>query len=60
MARLTEHEKAEFRRLAQAPPLRQPPPVVIAFDRYLAALSKLTRHAPPAVKGIPKGEHWKL
>jgi hypothetical protein len=59
MAKLTDMEKAAFLRLAQAPPLRQPPPPVLPFDRYLAALSELTRHTA-SEKKPPRGQQWKL
>ena len=60
MARLTEEEKAAFRRLATAGPIRQPGPPVLPILDYLRLVTKLSSLPFPPKPTRFHGNSWKL
>lgn len=60
MARLTEEEKSELRRIAAGPVIRQPAPPVLPILDYLRLVTKLSSLPSPPKPVNFQGHSWKL
>jgi hypothetical protein len=60
MPKLTEHERAEFIRIAKSPPILQPKAFAQPLVHFLRALSTLSRTDPSYFPVRFQGKHWHL